>query len=122
MTNSLPKGIFKRGNAYAVRFSVPTEVQSVVGKKEMIRSLGTKDLGKALSKRQEALDEIRENLFSDYKDKPKVRPKNNYGSTVRETAHRWLTVTLARAGCPPASVLTTRLFFPNVAFRRPHWW
>ena len=90
MTRTLPKGIFKRGDVYAVRFSVPTEVQSVVGKKEIIRSLGTKDLGEALGRRADTLAEIRDNLFSDYDEKPKVQPKNTYGTTVRETAHHWL--------------------------------
>lgn len=91
MTRTLPKGIFKRNEVYAVRFSVPTQVQSVVGKKEIIRSLGTKDLGEALSKRSEVLEQIRESLFADYEDKPQPRPCNSYGTTVRETAHRWLT-------------------------------
>lgn len=90
MTRTLPKGIFKRGDVYAVRFSVPTEVQSVVGKKEIVRSLGTKDLGEALGKRNEALEEIRASLFTEYEEKPKVEPRATYGKTVRETAHRWL--------------------------------
>jgi len=96
VTRTLPKGIFKRGDVYAVRFSVPTEVQSVVGKKEIIRSLGTKDLGEALGKRGEVLEQIRASLFSDFEEP--VTPKvcntgsrgTRRGTTVRETAHRWL--------------------------------
>jgi integrase len=96
VTRTLPKGIFKRGDVYAVRFSVPTEVQSVVGKKEIIRSLGTKDLGEALGKRGEVLEQIRVSLFSDFEEPvtPKVSntgPRGaRIGTTVRETAHRWL--------------------------------
>lgn len=90
MTRTLPKGIFKRGEVYAVRFSVPTEVRSVVGKKEIVRSLGTKDLGEALGKRGETLEQIRTSLFSDFDEQPKPKTSNRYGTTVRETAHRWL--------------------------------
>lgn len=96
MTRTLPKGIFKRGDVYAVRFSVPTELQAVVGKKEIIRSLGTKDLGEALSKRGEVLEQIRASLFADFEEPTSraeaLKPKssNSHGSTVRQTAHRWL--------------------------------
>jgi hypothetical protein len=45
---------------------MPTEVQYAVGKKEIIRSLGTKDLGEALSKRVEVLEQIWASLFSDF--------------------------------------------------------
>lgn len=94
MTRTLPKGIFKRGDVYAVRFSVPTEVQSVVGKKEIIRSLGTKNLGEALGKRAEVLEQIRTSLFSDFEEPvaPKASTTHPRGTristTVRETAHR----------------------------------
>ncbi|QFS82290.1 site-specific integrase [Roseivivax sp. THAF197b] len=90
MTRTLPKGIFKRNGVYAVRFSVPTEAQSVVGKKEIVRSLGTRDLGEALARSPEVLSDIRENLFSAKVEKPQVHCRVSSGSTVRETAHRWL--------------------------------
>lgn len=90
MTRTLPKGIFKRGEVYAVRFSVPTEVQPVVGKREIIRSLGTKDLGEALGKRKEVLEQIRNSLFSDFDEPVAPKASNTFGSSVRETAHRWL--------------------------------
>jgi integrase len=96
VTRTLPKGIFKRGDVYAVRFSVPTEVQSVVGKKEIIRSLGTKDLGEALGKRAEVLEQIRASLFSDIEEPAAPKASTTHprvkrmGTTVRETAHRWL--------------------------------
>lgn len=90
MTRTLPKGIFKRGEVYAVRFSVPTEVQPVVGKKEIIRSLGTKDLGEALGKRVEVLEQIKEALFSDFEEPVAPKASTTFGSTVRETANRWL--------------------------------
>lgn len=60
MTHTLPKAIYKRNEIWAVRFSIPTEVQFVVGKKEIIRSRYTKDLGGALSKRSEVLEQIRD--------------------------------------------------------------
>lgn len=90
MTRTLPKGIFKRGDVYAVRFSVPTELQSVVGKKEVIRSLGTKDLVEALGKRAEVLEQIKVSLFSDFEIPVTSNARTSYGTTVRETAHRWL--------------------------------
>jgi hypothetical protein len=99
VTRTLPKGVFKRGNVYAVRFSVPAELQPVVGKREIVRSLGTSDLGEALSCRSQTLAEIRSSLFAD--DEPKVTPegktlvldgsRREEGTSIRETAHRWLT-------------------------------
>src|SRR6056297_2913978 len=96
MTRTLPKGIFKRGDVYAVRFSVPTEVQSVVGKKEIIRSLGTKDLAEALGKRGEVLEQIRASLFADFEEPAASKASTTHphgtrsGTTVRDTANRWL--------------------------------
>lgn len=90
MNRTLPKGIFKRGNSYAVRYSVPSEIQTVVGKKEIIRGLGTSDLGEALSRREEVLAEIKATLFSDYDKTPITKPKVAKTATVKETAHRWL--------------------------------
>ncbi|WP_371412636.1 DUF6538 domain-containing protein [Rhodovulum sp. BSW8] len=54
-----PKGVFKRGAVYALRFTVPVELRPAVGKREIIRSLGSSDLGEALSRRRETLEEIK---------------------------------------------------------------
>nr|WP_296641450.1 phage integrase SAM-like domain-containing protein [Roseibaca sp.] len=62
----------------------------MVGKKEIIRSLGTKDLSEALGKRKEVLEQIRNSLFSDFDEPFAPKVSNTFGSTVRETAHRWL--------------------------------
>ncbi|SDX95022.1 site-specific integrase [Citreimonas salinaria] len=92
MNRILPKGIFKRGSTYALRYSVPSELQELVGKKEIVRSLGTADLGEALALRNEKLSEIREGLFAT--DEPKASTPKTSGfqnqPTVRSTAHRWL--------------------------------
>ena len=91
MNITLPKGIFKRGNSYALRYSVPTEIQSVVGKKEIIRSLGTSDLGEALSNRESTLKEIKASLFEKNKTKQRsTQRKRKDETTVRFTAHKWL--------------------------------
>lgn len=92
MNRTLPKGLFKRGGTYAVRFSVPKELQTVVGKREIIRSLGTADFGEALMLKDVKLSEIREGLFaradgSDVQRKPKVKSQ---ATTIRATANRWL--------------------------------
>lgn len=96
MTLTLPSGLFKRGNTYSVRFSIPTEMQSI------IRSLGTTDLGEALSLRPSALQEIRDSILQGSASpalpkSPTVNPKTTPAvplraevPTVRETAHRWL--------------------------------
>ncbi|KIC42394.1 hypothetical protein RA27_03210 [Ruegeria sp. ANG-R] len=54
----VPKGLFKRGKGYAVRVAVPNEYQAIIGKKEIVRGLGTQDLAKALVRRKEVLPEI----------------------------------------------------------------
>jgi len=102
LTLTLPSGLFKRGNTYSVRFSIPTEMQSKVGRKEIIRSLGTTDLGEALSLRPSALQEIRDSIQQGSASpalpkSPTVNPKTTPAvplpaevPTVRETAHRWL--------------------------------
>lgn len=96
MTRTLPRHIFKRGNNYAVRFTVPVEVRSVAGKKEIVRSLGTGDLGEALALRNSVLEEIRTSLFADI-DQPFSNGKTTRNgrratksTTVRETGHQWL--------------------------------
>lgn len=104
MTLTLPKRILRRGSVYAVRFTVPNELRSLVGRKEIVRSLGTSDLAEAVAKRDSVLRDIRKELLSDAEPKPKVIPKSDpvtpkdsprAGGTdrhhkVRETATRWL--------------------------------
>ncbi|WP_404818109.1 DUF6538 domain-containing protein [Ruegeria profundi] len=53
-----PKGLFKRGKGYALRVAVPAEYQAIIGKKEIVRGLGTQDLSEALVKRKEVLTQI----------------------------------------------------------------
>jgi len=60
----LPDYLVKRGRGYAVRFSFPQEYQSIIGKKEIVRGLGTQDLGEAISKRDEVLAEITDAIRS----------------------------------------------------------
>lgn len=89
----LPDYLVKRGKGYAVRFSVPTEFQGIVGKKEIIRGLGTQDLGEAIGRRDEVLAEIRETIRQGGRPVPTIltaEPPATQGSTVRDTAHRWL--------------------------------
>ncbi|GGE46768.1 DUF6538 domain-containing protein [Actibacterium pelagium] len=90
MTRTLPKGIFKRGSVYSLRYSVPTEIQPVVGKKEIIRSLGTSDLAEALANRAAVLSEIKASLFEEYEERPTPSKSQQVGTTVRETTQRWL--------------------------------
>ena len=92
MKTALPKGIFKRGNTYALRFSVPTELQAVVGKREIVRSLATSDLAEALANRNDVLAEIRDSLFSQFDDTPSASSSSEFSRrpTVSETAQRWL--------------------------------
>ncbi|GKY87935.1 DUF6538 domain-containing protein [Sinisalibacter aestuarii] len=85
----------KRGKGYAVRFSVPKEYQGVIGKKEIIRGLGTQDLGEAISKRDEVLQEIigaiRSGVVPPGTELSLQPTKVHQATTVRDTAHRWLT-------------------------------
>lgn len=91
MNRTLPKEIFKRGNSYVLRYTVPTEIRSVVGKKEIIRSLGTTDLGEALSNRESVLSEIKASRFDKNESKPRSNThKRKDETTVRYTAHKWL--------------------------------
>jgi integrase len=87
MTLTLPQGLFRRGNTYSVRYTVPSELQPVAGRREIVKSLGTSDLKEALAKRREALDDIRDTLLGTKLRAPKEEPKV---PTVAETAHRWL--------------------------------
>ena len=90
MNRTLPKGIFKRGNTFVVRYSVPNEIRSVVGKKEIVRTLGTNELGEALARRNDVPREIQNSLFSAFSEPEVNVPKVRDGKTVRETAYRWL--------------------------------
>ncbi|MBL3571247.1 hypothetical protein BV509_18160 [Rhodovulum sulfidophilum] len=81
----LPKGIFKRGSNYAVRFTGPAELRQALGKREIIRFLGTSDLGAAPSRRRETLDEIKASRFAKC-DEPVDEPGSQlvFGTTLRE--------------------------------------
>ncbi len=41
----LPSGLSRRGNVYQIRRRVPDEIRSIIGKTEIIESLGTGDVG-----------------------------------------------------------------------------
>ncbi|HBZ42511.1 MAG TPA: hypothetical protein DEO85_00280 [Maritimibacter sp.] len=62
MTLQLPKFIMKRGDTYAVRYSIPKRFQAVVGRKEIVRSLGTNCLSEAIALRNDAIGEIEQEL------------------------------------------------------------
>lgn len=88
---ALPKHILKRGQVYAVRFNVPRELQEVVGRKEVIRSLATTDLRQALAKRDETLRQIRAEVSDRLEGLARpARTNGSKGASVRDTAHRWL--------------------------------
>ena len=70
MALELPKYLLKRGANYAVRFTVPKEYQTVAGRKEVVRSLGTSDLYEALGKR----DAVLKQLEGELKDQLEGRP------------------------------------------------
>ncbi|WP_299354697.1 tyrosine-type recombinase/integrase [uncultured Shimia sp.] len=94
MALSLPNGLFKRGRGYALRIAIPNEYQPIIGKKEIVRGLGTQDLGEALVRRKEALEEILTSVGQGNAPEP-VKTQVAKGSildgtTVRETSHRWL--------------------------------
>ncbi len=44
--------------------------------------------------------------------------EDELGLPVTDLGHKWFFMSCA---CPPASMLTTKMFFPNVKFRRPRW-
>jgi hypothetical protein len=58
----LPQCIFKRGNSYAVRYTVPRELYEISGKKEVVRTLGTGELRKAIATRDEVIEAIKREL------------------------------------------------------------
>ena len=90
----LPDCLLKRGKGYAIRFAVRQEYHSIIGKKEIVRGLGTQDLGEAISKRDEGLAEITEAIRSGRmpltEAELQVHRKPARGATIRDTAHRWL--------------------------------
>ncbi|WP_425051165.1 tyrosine-type recombinase/integrase [Psychromarinibacter sp. S121] len=94
-TFPLPDYVFRRGKGYAVRYSVPTEYQALIGKKQIVRGLGTQDLAQAIVKRDQVLKEIQNELRNGrVPETAPAAPKPKQageGSTVRDTAHRWLT-------------------------------
>ncbi|SHE97293.1 hypothetical protein SAMN05444279_1132 [Ruegeria intermedia] len=95
MDVTVPKGLFKRGKGYAVRVAIPTEYQAIIGKKEIVRGLGTQDLAEALVRRKQVMQEILSSIGEGETPEP-VTPKTNKkpspleGATIRDTAHRWL--------------------------------
>ncbi|WP_299844299.1 hypothetical protein [uncultured Roseovarius sp.] len=44
--------------------------------------------------------------------------EEEFGLPIADLGHKWFFMSCA---CPPASMLTTKLFFPNVKFRVPRW-
>ena len=44
--------------------------------------------------------------------------ETEFGLPVADLGHKWFFMSCA---CPPASMLTTKLFFPDVKFRAPRW-
>lgn len=96
MDVTVPKGLFMRGKGYALRVAVPVEYQPIVGKKEVVRGLGTRDLGEALSRRKVVLEEILGSLSEGEappcaeREKPQPRLVASEGTSIRDTSHRWL--------------------------------
>lgn len=90
----VPKGLFKRGKGYAVRVAVPNEYQAIIGKKEIVRGLGTQDLAEALVRRKEVLQEILASIGEGSQPEPVVKQIARHTAqdenTVRDTAHRWM--------------------------------
>lgn len=85
MALELPKHLFKRGSNYAVRFSVPLEYQTAIGRKEVVRSLGTSDLYEALGKRDAALAQIAGELKAQLEGRP-TQNRSRFRKKVISTA------------------------------------
>lgn len=66
MTNNL----IKRGHSWSVRYIVPAALRARIGKKEIVRALGTRDLDEARKLKHSALSKIIEEVESI------VRPSN----------------------------------------------
>lgn len=97
MTLTLPKNIAKRGRIYTVRYTLPHEHRALLGRKEVVRSLGTSDLAQAVIARDAVIDEIKRSLSEEVrfaKAAPSSRtgcsPSAPKGATIAETARRWL--------------------------------
>ena len=45
---ALPSHLFRRGSAYSARRRVPLDLVEAIGKRELVRSLGTSDLAETL--------------------------------------------------------------------------
>ncbi|WP_353394554.1 DUF6538 domain-containing protein [Ruegeria sp. HU-ET01832] len=87
----LPRGLFLGGKWYAVRVAVPIEYQDIVGKREIVRGLGTQDLAEALKRRPRVLEEIIEAITEGQTPSQVVGPnKPKQGNTVGDAADRWL--------------------------------
>ena len=54
----MTQNLIRRGHSWSVRYIIPTELRSIVGKKEIVRSLGTRDLDEARKLRHSALAQI----------------------------------------------------------------
>ncbi|WP_345742724.1 DUF6538 domain-containing protein [Aliiroseovarius marinus] len=83
----------KRGDTYAVRYSIPKRFQAVVGRKEIVRSLGTTCLSEAIALRNGAIGEIEQELAArlELGDTSEARPSPKAEqTTIRATTHRWL--------------------------------
>ncbi len=87
----LPRGLFLRGKGYALRVAIPTNYRDVIGKREIVRGLGTQDLAEALKRRPKVLEEILAVITEGKTPFQTLRtniPKRE--NTVRDTADRWL--------------------------------
>ncbi len=69
----VPKGLFKSGKGYMVRVAVPNEYQAIIGKKEIVRGLGTQDLAEALVRRKEVLQEILASIGEGSQPEPVIK-------------------------------------------------
>lgn len=54
----MTQNFIKRGHTWSARYIVPTEFRQIVGKREIVRSLKTRDLDEARKLRHSALDRI----------------------------------------------------------------
>jgi hypothetical protein len=54
----MTQNLIQRGHSWSVRYIVPTENRAIVGKKEIVRALGTRDLNEARKIRHAVLAQI----------------------------------------------------------------
>ncbi|SNS69932.1 site-specific integrase [Tropicimonas sediminicola] len=90
MVSPLPQYLFKRGETFFVRYTVPQELVATVGRKEIVRSLKTKNLTDAVYSRDMVLDEIRKTALNGNPMPMTAPPSGDKETTVKEAAHRWL--------------------------------